>query len=87
MRRTILRLLVPGPRSVGAIAEDLPVSRPAVSKHLRVLVDAGLVGTSRHGTQTLVRLERAGFDAARAWLDAFWDEALERFASIAEARS
>lgn len=83
-RRAILRLLVPGPRAVGAIAEKLPVSRPAVSKHLRILERAGLIGTERRGARTLVRLERAGFDAARGWLDAFWDEALARYAALAE---
>lgn len=83
-RRAILRLLVPGARTVGGIAEKLPVSRPAVSKHLRILEGAGLVATERRGVTTVVRLERAGFDAARRWLEEFWDEALARFATLAE---
>ena len=84
VRREIIRLLLPGPRSVGNIATELPVSRPAVSRHLRILEKAELVGHSGEGRRNLFYLKRAGFENARTWLDSFWDEALERFAAIAE---
>jgi len=83
-RREILRILGEGPRAVGEIAAELPVSRPAVSKHLRVLESAQLVGCEHDGTRSIYELERAGFDAAREWLDGFWDEALSRFKLLAE---
>ncbi len=83
-RRQIVRLLAPGPQPVGEIAAALPVSRPAVSKHLRQLEAAALVTCERQGTRNLYRLDRRGFDAARGWLDAFWDDALTRFALLAE---
>ena len=60
------------------------ISRPAVSKHLRVLEDAALVAHEARGNRNLFRLHPAGFDAARRWLDAFWDEALSRFVVVAE---
>lgn len=85
MRRQIARTLSQGPLPVGAIAQQLPVSRPAVSKHLRILESAGLVSCEHVGRQSIYRLERTGFEAAKRWLDAFWDEALERFAALAEA--
>lgn len=83
-RRAIVRILGAGPRSVGEIAAELPVSRPAVSKHLRLLSAAKLVTHQVDGVRNVFRLERAGFEAARRWLDAFWDEALSRFAMVAE---
>ena len=83
-RRRIVRILAPGPRSVGEIAAELPISRPAVSKHLRVLEDAALVAHESQGNRNLFRLHPAGFDAARRWLDAFWDDALSRFVMVAE---
>ena len=83
-RRQIMRLLAEHPRAVGEIAEQLPVSRPAVSKHLRLLEGAALVRSERHGTRNVFHIERQGFEAARDWLDAFWDEALTRFALVAE---
>jgi DNA-binding transcriptional ArsR family regulator len=83
-RRTIFERLGQGPLSVGEIAEGLPVSRPAVSQHLRVLKDAGLVSDSRDGTRRLYRVEPRGLAELRAYFDSFWGEALERFA--AEAR-
>ncbi len=69
---------------VGDIAARLPVSRPAVSKHLRVLERAGLVAFEPRGTSNVYRLSPSGFDAAREWLDSFWDGALARFKEIAE---
>jgi DNA-binding transcriptional ArsR family regulator len=86
-RRAIIRTLAEGPMAVGDIAARLPVSRPAVSKHLRVLGRAGLVRHESQGTKNVFRLERSGFDAARGWLGAFWDQALSRFAMVAENTS
>jgi len=83
-RRQILRLIATKPMTVGAIAQLLPVSRPAVSKHLRILEKAELVTFERQGTRSVYRLNRSGFDRARDWLDAFWDDALDRFAALAE---
>lgn len=83
-RRQILRIVARGPRTVGEIASELPVSRPAVSKHLRLLEDATLVRSVPKGRTTVVELHPAGFDAAREWLDAFWDEALARLKLVAE---
>lgn len=84
VRRTIMRLLVSGPRAVGEIADALPVSRPAVSKHLRILERAELVAHEQKGNRNLFRLNPAGFRAARGWLDSFWDQALADFQRIAE---
>lgn len=74
-----------GPRPVGEIAAGLPVSRPAVSQHLRVLADAGLVTSERAGTRRLYRIEPNGLAGLRAYLDSFWDGALVSFKAAAEA--
>ncbi len=84
VRREIVRILAPGPRPVGEIAAVLPVSRPAVSKHLQVLERAELVMHVKEGNRNVFRLHRDGFDAARDWLGGFWDDALARFAMVAE---
>ncbi|MCB9594936.1 MAG: winged helix-turn-helix transcriptional regulator [Sandaracinaceae bacterium] len=84
MRRRIVKLLRAGPLPVGSIAAELPVSRPAVSKHLRLLERAELVTFDKHGNRNLFRLNPSGFDAARGWLEEFWDEALARFARAVE---
>jgi DNA-binding transcriptional ArsR family regulator len=84
-RRQVFELLRDGPRSVGELAADLPVSRPAVSQHLRVLEDAGLVTHQRQGTRNLYELDSSGVSALRDWVDGFWDEALARFKARAEA--
>jgi len=73
-----------GPAAVRELAERLPVSRPAVSQHLRVLLDAGLVDFDRRGTSNVYRLERTGFDALRAWLDSFWNDVLDAFEAYAD---
>ena len=78
-RRAILERLRGGPLSVAEIARDLPVSRPAVSQHLRVLKEAGLVSERRSGTRRLYRLDLNGLAALRAYLDSFWEEALAAF--------
>ncbi len=83
-RRQIFEALKAGPRSVRELADGLPVSRPAVSQHLRVLKDAGLVSDRKDGTRRLYRIEPGGLAGLRDYLDSFWGEALERFA--AEAR-
>jgi len=83
-RRQILEALKSGPLSVGELAAKLPVSRPAVSQHLRVLKDAGLVTDRRDGTRRIYGVDPAGLAEIREYFDSFWGEALERFA--AEAR-
>ena len=83
-RRQIFESLRSGPRSVGELAAGLPVSRPAVSQHLRVLKEAGLVSDRKDGTRRLYRVDPAGLAGLRDYFDRFWGEALERFA--AEAR-
>jgi DNA-binding transcriptional ArsR family regulator len=71
---------------VGELAGELPVSRPAVSQHLRVLEDAGLVTHRRQGTRNLYELDTAGVRVLRDWVDGFWSEALARFKAAADAR-
>lgn len=83
-RRAMLDLLRSGPRSVQEIADAFPVSRPAVSRHLRLLSSAGLVVASPVGVKRYYRLHPDGFDSVRAWCDAFWDDALPRFKTVAE---
>jgi len=83
-RRQIFDALKSGPHSVGELAARVPVSRPAVSQHLKVLKDAGLVLDTRDGTRRIYRVDPSGLAGIRAYFDSFWDEALERFA--AEAR-
>src|SRR5688572_10208184 len=84
-RRTIFELVAKRPRAVGELATHVPVSRPAVSQHLRVLKDAGLVADRADGTRRLYQLDPKGLRALRAYLDQFWDETLAAFASAAEA--
>ena len=78
-RRVVLERLKYGPLSVAELARGLPVSRPAVSQHLRVLKQAELVRDEAAGTRRIYRLERKGFEALRSYFDSFWDEALEAF--------
>ena len=85
-RRQIFELLRTGPRSVGELAGDLPVSRPAVSQHLRVLQDARLVTHRKNGTRHLYELDSAGVGVLREWVDGFWNEALARFKAAAETK-
>lgn len=82
-RREIVCALAVGPKSVGEISDLLPVSRPAVSKHLRILEKAQLVTSRQSGNRNVFRLRPEGFEAASKWLDSFWDEALIQFAQIA----
>jgi DNA-binding transcriptional ArsR family regulator len=83
-RRDILALLKDTPMPVGDIADHLPISRPAVSKHLRILERAGLVEYTASGTRNIFRLSPTGFQAARAYLETFWDRALENFRRVIE---
>ena len=85
-RRQVFELLKGGPRSVAELAGELPVSRPAVSQHLRVLEDARLVTHRRQGTRHLYELETAGVGTLRDWINGFWDEALARFKAVAETK-
>ncbi len=84
-RRAIFELLARRPSSVGELARQLPVSRPAVSQHLRVLKDGGLVVSQSVGTRNVYRLNPDGVTALRAWLDRVWSEALTAFQKAAEA--
>ena len=83
-RRAIFEQLSEGPRAVGEIAGELPVSRPAVSQHLRVLKEAGLVAERRDGTKRIYRLDPDGLAAVRDYFDRFWDAALAEFKAAAE---
>jgi DNA-binding transcriptional ArsR family regulator len=85
-RRQIFELLRSGPRSVGELAAGLPVSRPAVSQHLRVLEDVGLVTHQRNGTRNVYELDSGGVAVLRDWVDGFWSEALARFKAAAQQR-
>lgn len=80
VRRRIVELLAKGPTPVGRLAEQLPVGRPAVSKHLRLLSDAGLVEHQARGTRNLYVLAPAGFAAAQQWLVGAWDGVLTAYA-------
>ncbi|MBV9063320.1 MAG: winged helix-turn-helix transcriptional regulator [Alphaproteobacteria bacterium] len=84
-RRKVLEQLRRGPRAVGQISARLPVSRPAVSQHLKVLKEAGLVREERRGTQHIYEIDPNGFGPLRAWLDQLWDTALESFKAEVEA--
>lgn len=83
-RRQILERLRAGESAVGELARGLPVSRPAVSQHLRVLKEARLVAERRQGTRNLYRLDGAGIEELRAYLDGFWGEVLMAFKDAAE---
>jgi DNA-binding transcriptional ArsR family regulator len=84
-RRRIFDRLAQGPKPVGELARGLPVSRPAVSQHLRVLKEAGLVRERPEGTRRMYRVDPAGVIALRAYFEAFWDRALGDFQAEAEA--
>jgi len=83
-RRAVFERLRGGPASVGEIAEGMPVSRPAVSQHLKVLKDAGLVRDEARGTRRVYEVDLAGLGALRAWLDGFWEDQLAAFKAEAE---
>jgi DNA-binding transcriptional ArsR family regulator len=83
-RRAIFELLAEGPRPVGELARELPVTRPAVSQHLKVLKDAGLVIDRQAGTRRLYQLNPDGVAALRAYFDRFWNRALLAFKEAVE---
>ena len=83
-RRAIFERLRGGPRAVGELAAELPVTRPAVSQHLRVLEAAGLVSAEKAGTRRLYRIDLQGVGALRDYLDGFWTDALAAFKAEAE---
>jgi DNA-binding transcriptional ArsR family regulator len=83
-RRAIFERLAAGPKPVGELANGLPVSRPAVSQHLRVLRDAGLVSERPEGTRRIYRVDPNGVGALRAYFEGFWDRALADFKAEAE---
>jgi DNA-binding transcriptional ArsR family regulator len=83
-RRRVLESLRSGPRAVGEIAQGMPVSRPAVSQHLKVLKEAGLVTDRADGTRRVYCIDPGGLAALRVWLDQFWDGALAAFRLEAE---
>jgi DNA-binding transcriptional ArsR family regulator len=85
-RRHVFERLKSGPQSVGKIASGMPVSRPAVSQHLKTLKEAGLVADRPEGTRRVYFIDPDGLGALRQWLDQFWDEALVAFRAEVETR-
>lgn len=83
-RRAIVELLSEGGRSVRELADELPISRPAVSRHLRLLKEAGLVVEQPRGTQRIYQLQEQGVEAVRAYLERVWGDAAARFTVMAE---
>jgi DNA-binding transcriptional ArsR family regulator len=83
-RRRIFELLAERPRPVGELAAFLPVSRPAVSQHLQILKSVGLVHDRAVGARRVYQIDPAGLGVIRAWLDRFWDRALEDFKAVVE---
>ncbi|HJQ44046.1 MAG TPA: metalloregulator ArsR/SmtB family transcription factor [Jatrophihabitantaceae bacterium] len=84
-RRSIFERLGSGPQAVTDLASNLPISRPAVSQHLKVLLDAQLVSVRAHGTRRIYALDPTGLRAVRAYFERFWTAALSDFAAAAEA--
>lgn len=86
-RRRVFERLQSGSLAVGELCEGLDVSRPAVSQHLRVLLDAGLVDVQQVGTRRYYRVQPQGLDGLRDWLDRFWDHPMDQFVRAAQARA
>jgi DNA-binding transcriptional ArsR family regulator len=84
-RRSIFERLGKRPMSVAALSKGLPVSRPAVSQHLKVLKEAGLVEDHAEGTRRVYRIDPNGLGAIRQWLDRFWDDSLHAFKAAVES--
>jgi DNA-binding transcriptional ArsR family regulator len=84
-RRQIFERLVRRPLAVVDIANEMPVSRPAVSQHLKVLKNAGLLVVHQHGTRRLYKVDPKGVEMMRKYLDGLWDKALASYAAFAEA--
>ena len=83
-RRAILERLATGPRPVGELASHLPVSRPAVSQHLKVMKEAGLVTDRRDGTRRIYQLDPRGLGPVRAWIEQFWTTSMAAFKAAVE---
>ena len=83
-RRAVFERIAERPQSVGALAAQLPVSRPAVSQHLKVLKDAGLVADEARGTSRIYHIDPEGLGPVRRWLDEQWERSLENFRKLAE---
>ena len=86
-RRAIFERLAGAPSAVGDLARAFPVSRPAVSQHLKLLKEAGLVTETASGTRRIYRIDPRGLGAMREWLDQFWENALDNFAAYADAQA
>ena len=86
-RRQVFERLAAGPAPVGELARGLPVSRPAVSQHLKVLKEAGLVSDRPDGTRRVYQIDPHGLGALRAWLDQFWTVALDAYAAEVERQT
>jgi DNA-binding transcriptional ArsR family regulator len=86
-RRAIFELVADRPRAVGELAREFPVSRPAVSQHLKVLKDARLVVDQRAGNRRIYRVDPAGLDALRTDLERFWGQALAAYKVVVEQRT
>ena len=86
-RRRVFERLRSGPKAVGALARGMPVSRPAVSQHLKVLKKAGLVTDRQEGTRRVYYIDPHGLGALRTWLDQFWDQALTAFQAELERQA
>ena len=84
-RREVFEHLARGPSAVGDLAQGLPVSRPAVSQHLKVLKEAGLVIDRAEGARRVYQIDPHGLGQIRAWLDQFWDTALDAFKAAVES--
>ncbi|TSE00245.1 winged helix-turn-helix transcriptional regulator [Skermania sp. ID1734] len=84
-RREILELVRRRPSSVQELADQLPISRPAVSQHLKILGDAGIVSASSLGTRRVYSVNKGGFEVLRQWLDIMWRDALDSFVSFADS--
>src|SRR5215469_9789562 len=85
-RRRVFERLRAGPLPVGAIAKGMPVSRPAVSQHLKILKEAGLVTDHAVGTRRIYAIDPQGLASLRSWLDGFWDDVLVAFAAEVERK-
>ncbi len=84
-RRRIFERLLSGPMAVQQIADGMPVTRPAVSQHLRVLMDAGLVSVRPNGTRRVYAVSTDGLGALRTWMEEFWGRALEAYRAASES--
>ena len=86
-RRKVFELVRSQPRPVGALAATLPISRPAVSQHLKVLAGAGLVAAAMEGTRRIYSVNPSGLEKLRRWIDDQWDQVLDSFAAAAQQQA